>query len=298
MTIADHNMDEEVEIVTDGVQPHKRLAGPARAPLDPEAAVIQRRAAEAQQLYGRGRKISTRGVKDKKLRSNLRALESKYKEATLKAKDAEILLENETGYLEPEGELEKTYKVRQDELRQDVAIETAKKGFELKLEGLGPYTTDYTRNGRALLLAGRKGHVASMDWRGGQLGCELQLRETVREAKWLHNDQYFAVAQKKYVYIYDHAGVELHCLKKHIEVTNMEFLPYHFLLATVVSFASVFEIMGLWNDAFRATRAISSTPIPQPVRWPLNCPLDKDRQHHSLKIHKMLFFTLDIRTGP
>ncbi|KAA6415043.1 MAG: putative UTP7-U3 snoRNP [Lasallia pustulata] len=226
-------MDEEVEIVTDGVQPHKRLAGPVRAPLDPEAAVIQRRAAEAQQLYGRGRKISTRGVKDKKLRSNLRALESKYKEATLKAKDAEILLENETGYLEPEGELEKTYKVRQDELRQDVAIETAKKGFELKLEGLGPYTTDYTRNGRALLLAGRKGHVASMDWRGGQLGCELQLRETVRDAKWLHNDQYFAVAQKKYVYIYDHAGVELHCLKKHIEVTNMEFLPYHFLLATV-----------------------------------------------------------------
>ncbi|KAI4127722.1 MAG: hypothetical protein LQ347_004481 [Umbilicaria vellea] len=226
-------MDEEVEIVTDGPQSQTRLAGPVKPRLDPEAAAIQRRAAEAQQVYGRGRKISTRGVKDKKLRSNLKALESKYKDATLKAKDAEILLENESGYLEPEGELEKTYKVRQDELRQDIAIETAKKGFELKLEGLGPYTAGYTRNGRGLLLAGRKGHVATMDWRGGQLGCELQLQETVRDAKWLHNDQYFAVAQKKYVYIYDHAGVELHCLKKHIEVTNMEFLPYHFLLATV-----------------------------------------------------------------
>ena len=235
MIVVEHDMDEEVETVTDGLQPQKRLAAPVKAPLDPEAAVIQRRAVEAQQVYGRGRKISTRGVKDKKLRSNLKTLENKYKDATLKAKDAEILLENESGYLEPEGELERTYKIRQDELRQDVAVETAKKGFELKLEGLGPYKADYTRNGRGLLLAGRKGHVATMDWRGGQLGCELQLQETIRDAKWLHNNQYFAVAQKKYVYIYDHAGVELHCLKKHIEVTNMEFLPYHFLLATVVS---------------------------------------------------------------
>jgi hypothetical protein len=34
--------------------------------------------------------------------------------------------------------------------------------------------------GRDLLLAGRKGHVATMDWREGKLGCELQLNETVR----------------------------------------------------------------------------------------------------------------------
>ena len=204
------------------------------AATDPEAAEAKRRAEEAQKAYGRGKKISTRSIKDKKLRSNLKSLENKYKDATLKAKDAEILLENEPGYLEAEGALERTYKVRQDQLRQEIAVETAKKGFGLKLEGLGPYSVDYTINGRGLLLAGRKGHVSTMDWRGGVLGCELQLRETVRDAKWLHNDQYFAVAQKKYVYIYDRAGVELHCLKKHIEVTNMEFLKHHFLLATVV----------------------------------------------------------------
>jgi U3 small nucleolar RNA-associated protein 7 len=192
-----------------------------------------RRRKEAQVAYGRGRKIPIKGIKDKKLRGNLKTLENKYKIATLKAKDAEILLENSGGFLEQENELERTYKVRQDEIRREVPVETAKKGFELKLDALGPYVCDYTRNGRELLLAGRKGHVATMDWREGKLGCELQLGETVRDARWLHNNQLFAVAQKKYVYIYDRAGVELHCLTKHIEVTNMEFLPYHYLLATV-----------------------------------------------------------------
>ncbi|KAL8685597.1 MAG: hypothetical protein Q9218_007662 [Villophora microphyllina] len=200
---------------------------------DTEAAELRLRTAEAQKVYGRGKKVSTKSIRDKKLKGNLKSLESKYQDATLKTKDAEILLENESGILEPEGELERTYKVRQDELKPDLAIETAKKGFELKLEDLGPYMADYTRNGRCLLLAGRKGHVSTMDWRAGELRCELQLGETVRDAKWLHNDQYFAVAQKKYVYIYDHAGVELHCLQKHIEVNHMQFLPYHFLLATV-----------------------------------------------------------------
>jgi U3 small nucleolar RNA-associated protein 7 len=201
-----------------------------------EQAAVKKLAEDATSTYGRGKQIRTKYVKDKKLRANLKSLETKYKDATLQAKNAEILLEHSSGFLEPEHALERTYKVRQDEIRQDVAIETAKKGFELKLDALGPYDVcNYTRNGRELLIAGRKGHVATMDWRSGKLGCELQLGETVRDAKWLHNNQSFAVAQKKHVYIYAHDGVELHRLSKHIEVTNMEFLPYHFLLATAVS---------------------------------------------------------------
>jgi U3 small nucleolar RNA-associated protein 7 len=193
------------------------------------------RLAEAEQIYGRGKGVNAKSARDKKLRANLRNQEYKHKQAVLQAKDAEILLEHTEGFLEPEHELEKTYKVRQDEIRESVGIETAKKGFELKLPDMGPYRMDYSRNGRDLLLAGRKGHVATMDWREGKLGCELQLNETVRDARWLHNNQFFAVAQKKHTYIYDHQGVELHCLSKHLEPLFLEFLPYHFLLASAVS---------------------------------------------------------------
>ena len=184
----------------------------------------RRRVKEAHRAYGRGSRIDVKGVKDRKLRRNLTTLENKYQNAALRAKEAEILLENATGFLEPETELERTYKVRQDDIAHDVAVEVAQKRFDLRLDGLGPYACEFSRTGRDLLLAGRKGHVATMDWREGKLGCELQLGETIRDAKWLHNNQYFAVAQKKHVYIYDNNGVELHCLRKHVEVSHMEFL--------------------------------------------------------------------------
>ena len=225
---------ETTELVrADGSVKVQRKRTAPTAALNSEQAAAKKRQDVANRQYGRGRGIQAKSIRDKKIRGNLKALEERYQEANLKAKDAEILLENNAGFLEPEGELEKTYKVRQDAIKQDVDVETAKKSFELKLDSLGSYVHDYSRNGRDLLLAGRKGHIATMDWRTGKLGCELQLGETVRDAKWLHNNQFFAVAQKKNVYIYDHHGVEVHNLDQHIEVEFMEFLPYHFLLATI-----------------------------------------------------------------
>jgi U3 small nucleolar RNA-associated protein 7 len=205
------------------------------SPQEREAAEAEKRALQAQKEYGRGKKINTKKVKDVKTRRKLTELEGRYKQAAVRAKEAEILHEHDAGLIEAEGELERTYRVRQSDIKAAVGIETAKNGFELKLADLGPYKAKYSRNGRDLLLAGRKGHIATMQWRDGKLGCELQLGESIRDAVWLHNSNTFAVAQSKKVYIYDHHGIELHQLDNHTDPLFLEFLPYHFLLASLAN---------------------------------------------------------------
>uniref|UniRef100_A0A2P2KR00 BING4 C-terminal domain-containing protein n=2 Tax=Rhizophora mucronata TaxID=61149 RepID=A0A2P2KR00_RHIMU len=44
---------------------------------------------------------------------------------------------------------------------------------------------------------------------------------------------FFAAAQKKYPYIYNRDGTELHCLKEHGAVLRLQFLQNHFLLASI-----------------------------------------------------------------
>ncbi len=54
----------------------------------------------------------------------------------------------------------------------------------------------------------------------------------------LNNYQIFAAAQKKHVYFYDHKGTETHRLKSHTDVNRLEFLPYHWLLVSIVRLRS------------------------------------------------------------
>lgn len=171
-------------------------------------------------------------TKDKKLRTGLRRIDDQYKDAVSSAAATEYLLPESAGFLETENEMEKTFKVRQSDIRDSVDVTTANKALDLSLKEFGPYSVNFSRNGTHLLISGRKGHVASMDWRKGQLRAELNLNETCHAATYLQNDQFFAVAQKKYTFIYDHEGVELHRLKQHIEARHLEFLPYHYLLVS------------------------------------------------------------------
>ncbi|EPS36534.1 hypothetical protein H072_9925 [Dactylellina haptotyla CBS 200.50] len=229
--------DEEAPVVVASTRPNKvdakvMLQKRARETQAEEERAIKAFQQNAIEEYGRGAKVQVKSVKAKRLRENMRRMETKFRDGAIQAKATELLLEEDPGYLEAEG-MEKTYHFTQKDLQKELDVGTAKKGFELKLPTFGPYCVDYNRTGTDLLIGGRKGHVAAFDWRSSSLHTELQLNETIRDVKWLHNSQFFAVSQKKYVYIYDLKGIEVHCLKKHIEVTNMEFLPYHFLLATI-----------------------------------------------------------------
>lgn len=59
-----------------------------------------------------------------------------------------LLNKDNAGLIEVEDELERTWRVKQDEIVQASAISAASKSFSLKLDDFGPYAVDYTRNGR------------------------------------------------------------------------------------------------------------------------------------------------------
>ena len=82
------------------------------------------------------------------MRSYLKATEKRFNEVAIKTAEAEkLLLPEEAGYLLAEG-MEKTYKFSQKELSENVDLQTQNKMFDLRLDDFGPYSLDYTRNGR------------------------------------------------------------------------------------------------------------------------------------------------------
>lgn len=147
-------------------------------------------------------------------------------------KKHKLMLKTEKGHLHTSKTTKSANEVKQSDIVKSVDITNASKHFDLKLDKLGPYRCNYYKNGRFLLLGGRQGHVAALDWLTKDLVCEFNVRETVHAVQWLHVPNMFAVAQKEWVHIYDRHGIEMNVIKTMYRVTHLEFLEHYFLLAS------------------------------------------------------------------
>ncbi|XP_051121679.1 probable U3 small nucleolar RNA-associated protein 7 [Andrographis paniculata] len=183
--------------------------------------------------YLRGEAANIGVLKDKKLKGQLVVREELYgKSAQAAAKAEKWLMPSEGGYLEAEG-IEKTWRIKQEAIAAEVDILSSRKQYDIVLPDFGPYTLNFDTSGRYMVAGARKGHLALMDMKNMDLVKEFQVRETVRDVVFLHNQKFFAAAQKKYVYMYNDRGTELHCLKEHGAVRKLQFLNKHFLLTSI-----------------------------------------------------------------
>lgn len=183
--------------------------------------------------YARGpmKQLATNS-KHKNLRKTLSEQQERMYSAAVKNAMTEVLLPSESGIIEMQ-DGEKVFKIRQRDMIPQLDLNTAKNAFDFQLQKFGPYNVNYSRNGRYMLFGGMKGHVAIYDCLRMKVGAELQLQEDLYDIHYLHNETLFAAAQKKYTYIYDFKGTEIHCLRNHERVHRLDYLPYHFLLTSV-----------------------------------------------------------------
>ena len=91
-------------------------------------------------------------IANKKLRAELNRHTAQAARAKALLEDAEMLLADEVGKIEVEGEMERTWRVSQDEICRGAGQEAAKGRREWKLDG-GPYRSRYTRNGRSVMIS-------------------------------------------------------------------------------------------------------------------------------------------------
>jgi len=128
--------------------------------------------------------LKRKRTRDRAVRADLNRLENKRLEAAVAAVDAELILHTEqSGFIEPETEMERTYKLSQMQLKNHLDEQTSRQIFYLKLDQYNPYGMNYDRSGRYGLLYGKNGgHIALMDMHTLSLKTEFFLNERVRDA--------------------------------------------------------------------------------------------------------------------
>ena len=169
-------------------------------------------------------------TKDKKLRDRIHKtrLNQKIRRQTTRRLD-QYKEERET-FIEAE-DGEKILQYRQNLLRKNVSLTNAKQMFDLDLS-FGRYKTQYSREGRHLLLTSNKGHVSLMNWKKKNLLFETQLSDPIRDSVFLH-ERFLGLAQSANCFIYDFEGQEVHDLVNIPQPLFIDYLPWHYLMVSL-----------------------------------------------------------------
>ena len=77
----------------------------------------------------------------------LRNIDNLWRPPLLSLTAAEVLLPGDTGFIRPEGN-EKTYRLKQRDIINEVDMNTAKNAMDFQLTKFGPYNLNYSKNGR------------------------------------------------------------------------------------------------------------------------------------------------------
>lgn len=171
---------------------------------------------------------------DQRLRRHLAAVTEHNHKAISSMIANEILQTEQSGLLEAEDDVEKTYRFSQTSLKAEVDMTTRRKmELELDLRHYGPYGVCLFGNGRKMCIWGEKGHVGLLDWKQSRLQKEMNLSHSIRDCVFLQDERHFALAERKCVYLYDDHGTELHKLKEMEDPARLVFLPYHFILGSI-----------------------------------------------------------------
>lgn len=153
-------------------------------------------------------------------------------------------------------------RVAQSDILATVDAQTKQKKFDLVLEQMGPYTCDFSLNGTDVVLAGLRGHVAAFRWQEFKLEGEVQLKDKVTDCKFIVDGSMYALAQKRFVYMYTKAGVEMHILQNMANCDKIEYLPNHMLLCASSSQYSVLHYMDVSTGKTVASKSPAQVKDP------------------------------------
>lgn len=159
---------------------------------------------------------------------------------------------------------ERTLDVKQDEIIEDADMGTAAKSISLQMER-GPYFVDFTADGQYMLTAGTRGEASLIEMKTSRCVANIFPNETIRAAKMCYNEQCWALAQKKYVCLYDKQGRQTQCFKSENGVYGLDYLPYHFLL-TSVGESGYLRYRDLTHGEFAAVHKIKKHGITRVIR--------------------------------